>query len=1628
MTKNMKIQRCSRYVIPYVFFLVSTCLVISSAQVMASSCDDYTALPPFLVSKLPPNVMFMLDNSGSMKEPLGSTTGYKCNSTDSGFNPAKTYFGMFASAKKYKYDLTIPVDPTPFAGTPYTVTVDTTSTGAFVEDAACTFGAGNNCWSGNFLNWMVTRKMDAARQVMIGGKVEGRTGYDYVAGDSGDLEWKIVGNNERSDYSICKAYSSSQSYSPFPANSLFTVWSPAEDGATKTSYKPYAQLSNSNAGVIVNSAGTVIGESGTVSNFGEDADAGTWKTVSLAKTNYSNPVVIARPLSYNGADPSVLRVFDVQAGSFKIRLEEWEYLDGAHTTEDFSYIVVEAGTHTLPGGKRLVAGKLNTNSTGANVASLGFAAKPVILTTVTTNNESDTVTTRLSNIGANGSFTVKLQEEESRGAHANETIAYLALTPGTYDVGLLKLEVGTITGVTNAWKTISYATPKSSVAFVADMQTTNDNDTASLRYRNLSSTSVEIFAEEEKSNGTEVTHAVEDVGYVIIDTPGYNIAVIVEEEPTGLVQDFAGDVRLGLSFYRYQKDSDIYNGESANGGTMSMDIPLNPFIKDPAAFRTIDTPIKSTLANMVDAIEHYPLVWGTTPLAENYYEVVRYFQQKPPYYENYPTIGTTYDYKVYDSSDNNPSNLWDPYYFTEYSKRIRCAKSFILLFTDGEPYKDDYVPYFYDSSGSGGTPNTVDYDADGKNNDCSNTVDSNANSCGDNLDDLAKWAYWDKDTSATRPTADFRDLRSDTGMDGNQYIQTYTVAFGTSTIPQILQDTAKNGNGVAYAAEDGDQLKEALSKAFTSILKQTSAGSSVSVMSERATEGSVIHQALFFPEKTFLDGSNKYVVEWTGSLNAYWFYNNKKIYNIREDNYVSGEYILDLFGDNALDFRVDAEGSLNIDYYSILNDGSAAEGSKNALLGTYFDTDDIHRIWEGGTILKDRDVEDAPSVLGNHGLRTIYGINKSGTMSEFTSDNYADFNTLFGLGYADVPSCLGTLANAASPTAAELQDRAENLISYTRGASDTFAGNHGGTCRNRVVDDDGSIWKLGDIIYSTPRLVAYSSHSVLFTGANDGMLHAFDIGSVRKDGLSTGQIAKLCDKKTGICTQNEIGKELWSFIPKNAMPYLKYLADPDYKHIYTIDLSPYHISHKGSDGVTRDIIIGGMRLGGSAGCTNKTGNKFDWCGNIADGLQVVPPECSPANAANCVGLSSYFALDVTDPDNPIFLWEFTNKDLGLTYSGPAYIRRGGNGYVMFVNGPLNHKGETRGSLNGLAGGQNLKVFILKVDSEFKLVDVDKDGVRGDYDDIFKFDGDGNDGYVKDSELANYNSAFGGRLFTDGLDWDRDGNTDFVFFGVNDASGASGNVTALVTKTDGTNFDPTNKASGGTEKANWYFDNILQTQVSPVTSKILHGECFGKFYIYFGTGRWFFKDDSPGVNDNDTEELYGVEITDCLIKKTGSCSINNAKSSSAICGEMDKDDTSWYIEDLLPKDANYYKERTFTDPTFSSSSNTVSFTTTQPSSNPCEFGGRSRVWAVNCATGQSIWDADTCSGYNVTPPNSAYLLQLSGGNIEDIGVNQDNFQYAGGKASDWFTGIPPESPTPLPEGTGLTGEIILWIER
>lgn len=250
----------------------------------------------------------------------------------------------------------------------------------------------------------------------------------------------------------------------------------------------------------------------------------TWKRVALQKS-FTAPVVIAKLGSYYGSDPAVARIRNITASSFEVRVQEWEYLDGTHTAETIHYLVMEAGHHTLPGNIQVEAGTRVLNNP-AQLTSLSFAqpfrTPPVVLTAVSSVNDSTAVTTRVQDIST-ARFRARLQEQEANTtSHAVETVAYIAWEPseGSLSDGQI-FEVGlTSRTMDHVFRPIVFLDAFPAVPFfLADIQTAYGTDPVTLRCKDLYLGGVDVIVEEEQSQDSETIHYKEVVGYMVFSNP-----------------------------------------------------------------------------------------------------------------------------------------------------------------------------------------------------------------------------------------------------------------------------------------------------------------------------------------------------------------------------------------------------------------------------------------------------------------------------------------------------------------------------------------------------------------------------------------------------------------------------------------------------------------------------------------------------------------------------------------------------------------------------------------------------------------------------------------------------------------------------------------------------------------------------------------------------------------------------------------------------------------------------------------------------------------------------------------------------------------------------------------------------
>ncbi|MDR1039325.1 MAG: hypothetical protein LBR80_04005 [Deltaproteobacteria bacterium] len=225
--------------------------------------------------------------------------------------------------------------------------------------------------------------------------------------------------------------------------------------------------------------------------------------------------------------------------------------------------------------------------------------------------------------------------------------------------------------------------------------------------------------------------------------------------------------------------------------------------------------------------------------------------------------------------------------------------------------------------------------------------------------------------------------------------------------------------------------------------------------------------------------------------------------------------------------------------------------------------------------------------------------------------------------------------------------------------------------RNRTIGDPWTddvtpvTLRLGDVLNSKPILAGppssgfdllYGDQSfrafrsefgarrlMAYFGANDGMLHAVNIGfpSTMMDGGVSYSKSRSGE------TAHELGAEIWAYVPTSLLPHLQFLADPDYRHAYYADLKPLVVDAK-VRGEWRTVLIGGLRLGGRP---------------------ITAPDPDALGAEHF--LSEVFALDVTDPERePELLWRYSSLEAGLTVGMPTVMSADGKWYAVLPSGPV----------------------------------------------------------------------------------------------------------------------------------------------------------------------------------------------------------------------------------------------------------------------------------------------------------------------------------------------------------------------
>jgi type IV pilus assembly protein PilY1 len=190
----------------------------------------------------------------------------------------------------------------------------------------------------------------------------------------------------------------------------------------------------------------------------------------------------------------------------------------------------------------------------------------------------------------------------------------------------------------------------------------------------------------------------------------------------------------------------------------------------------------------------------------------------------------------------------------------------------------------------------------------------------------------------------------------------------------------------------------------------------------------------------------------------------------------------------------------------------------------------------------------------------------------------------------------------------------DKVIQYIRGADVLDQDADGDNTANRAII-------TGDVLHSEPLVFTYqyaddSAETLVFFGSNDGMLHA---------------VLDTSDPDIDVSgDETHYGTEAWAFIPPDQLSRLKEIIEGSTHQDY-VDSSPKIYFHDvdadgrvDSDDSDKVVLVCGLRKGGS----------------------------------------SYFALDITDPDGPEYLWRIGTSgdatpdvviaELGQSWSEPEF--------------------------------------------------------------------------------------------------------------------------------------------------------------------------------------------------------------------------------------------------------------------------------------------------------------------------------------------------------------------------------------
>ena len=409
--------------------------------------------------------------------------------------------------------------------------------------------------------------------------------------------------------------------------------------------------------------------------------------------------------------------------------------------------------------------------------------------------------------------------------------------------------------------------------------------------------------------------------------------------------------------------------------------------------------VMTGLASLSSAVDSL-VADGFTPLSETLYEAGLYFQGLPVDFGLSSENGTGNPLPSIPASRKalNQSQYASPIEFS-------CQENFIVLITDGEPTADQDANARIESQPNFNTLVGPSCDGSGGDGVC--------------LDDAAAYLF-------------NADLSS--SLASRQYAITYTVGF-TIDIP-LLQETADDGGGRYYTADDAPSLTSALFRTILEILN-TSATFTAPNISVNAFNRTRNMNDVFV--SVFQSSGNQH---WPGNLKKYALKNGVIVDRLGNPaiNPITG-----FFADSAQSFW-----SAGIDGGKVAAGGAAHQ-------------------------LPDPSIRDLYTYTGK------YPVAASGSPLTNIGNQFSNSNT-------KLDKNLLNIGNAGDPALVD-------LIDWARGIDVTDEDGDGDILETRFVMGDPMHARPATIIYGGTAAVPDISDAVIFNATNDGYVHAIDMAT-----------------------------------------------------------------------------------------------------------------------------------------------------------------------------------------------------------------------------------------------------------------------------------------------------------------------------------------------------------------------------------------------------------------------------------------------------------------------------------------------------------------------------------------------------